>query len=718
MLRFLPLVFAIALVAILVLPTIGRRGDLVVSQIAIGLFGKHVANSPRKRDQVKRLRAAHHPQTHRQYASRTLLYSGIMGVAGGIIGVYLAAFVTALLELTGDQLPGALSVLADLAQFEQLDPSQLFVVLLLSSATVGLGLLGGTYWFRWYILEERAKNRAAAIEASLPRTVSFIYALSRSGMAFPRALSVLSKNEAVYGEAARELGVAVTDMNTFGTDVLTALDRLSERSPSDGMSEFAENLSSVVGSGRELSEFLKDQYEQLREEAASRQRQYLELLSAFAEIYVTVLVAGVLFFITVLSVIGFVLEDTLGLIRFITYVAIPLATAGFVVYVDSATTSLRIDTIDRRALEKLRSEEAVPDRGMASAEGDDPTRSAEGDVETISASASTATQADGGTVRGADGAWERNRERLAAYDRISDVYRWLRQPGTTLVRNPWSTALLTVPLAMIWIVATARPVPLDLLGTMEVIATPLVEGTIVVLGTYALVYEYGKRQRKRIEAQVPDFLDRLASSNNAGMTVIESIRRVTESDLGALSPELDRAWQDIELGADVKTALDRMERRIDSPAVTRAIVLVGNTMRSSGDLGPVVEIAAEESRATERLRRERRSEMLTYLVVIYIAFFVFLGIIGALVVSFVPALEAAAGAVDTESPGATGAIGVLPDVEAIDVDAYLTTFYHVSLVQAVCSGLVAGQLGEGSLRDGVKHATVLLTIAYVVFLFI
>jgi flagellar protein FlaJ len=36
----------------------------------------------------------------------------------------------------------------------------------------------------------------------------------------------------------------------------------------------------------------------------------------------------------------------------------------------------------------------------------------------------------------------------------------------------------------------------------------------------------------------------------------------------------------------------------------------------------------------------------------------------------------------------------------------------------VCSGLVAGQLGEGSVYDGLKHALVLLVVAYVLFTFL
>jgi len=151
----------------------------------------------------------------------------------------------------------------------------------------------------------------------------------------------------------------------------------------------------------------------------------------------------------------------------------------------------------------------------------------------------------------------------------------------------------------------------------------------------------------------------------------------------------------------------------------RAVALVTNAMHASGDIGPVLRIAADESRATWSLRRERRQVMLTYLIVIYISFLVFLGIIASLSVSFIPAVEEAAipGAGGTGGvPGApSGPTGITAGLGAINASAYEQLFFHAAAVQAVCSGLVAGQLGEGSVKDGVKHVVVLLALSLLTF---
>jgi flagellar protein FlaJ len=698
MLWALPLLLAVAILLPLAIERVSRPTRLLVSRTALSLFGDYVSNeSPRKQDQQSRLRAAHVEITHRIYAARTLLYSLLFALSGSILGVYGAATLLWVLRINGEavraQLPAALAFLADLTRVTQLSFSDLFVLLFVSSATVGSLLAFVTYYVRWAVLEDRAERRADRIEATLPRTIAFIYALSRSGMAFPAILDTLTRNRDVYGEAAVEIGVAVRDMNTFGTDVLSALDRTAERTPSSSLEEFGENLSSVLGSGQSLSNFLKGQYDRYQEEAEAQQRQYLDLLSAFAEAYVTVFVAGPLFFITILVVIGLVLQDTLALLRAVVYVGVPLASALFIGYINSTTSSLGSTFRDERS--------EIPGVGISGIT----------DVK-------TEVLPDGG-VGAVEDDWAASRERLAAYTQFESTLGWIRRPGQTLLRTPEYSFFLTVPIGLWWIGTRSGVIPLSPLAALRIVDTPIVEALLFVTTAFALLYEIDKRRVRAIERMIPDFLDRLASINDAGVSIVQSIERLTRSDLDALTPELQRAWEDVRWGADVRAAFRRMERRIDSPLMTRATVLITNAMTASGEIAPVLEIAAEEARATRRLQRERRQEMLTYLMVIYISFFVFIGIVFALSSSFIPAIESADLGANTAGnvPGGVST-GVFSGLGTVDTEAYTLVFYHAAVMQAVFSGLVAGQLGEGSIADGAKHVVILLTLTSIAFVFL
>ena len=689
----LPLVAAVCLLLPVALSPVSRTADLFVTRVAVALFGGYVGRrTARRADQQSLLRAARVGQSHRVYAARTMLFAGVVGVAGGVAGVYVGGVLIGVVRENEATLREAIpqGVGTAVASVPSFGLNEAFVLLLASSAVLGLGGGALVYYARWEVLNQRAVARASAIEATLPRTVAFVYALSRSGTAFPKVLETLSENRAAYGEAAEELGIVAREMSVFGTDAVTALSRMTDHTPSETMDEFGDNLASVLGSGRSLAPFLREQYDRYQDEARSQQQQHLDLLSTFAEVYVTLFVALPIFLVTILGIVGLVLDDTLTLLRVLGYVALPALTFAYVVYVDSVT-----ETLPDRVVQ--------PDVTDADADRD-PRHAGRPRAWT-----------DGGTVSGRDWA---NARRLALYDRIEGVRRRLRNPVDSLVDRPLSTLLLTVPVGAAWLVARAWPVSLDA-SAVATVDEPLVEATLVVLAGYAVAHEVRIRRTRRVDRAVPDFLDRMASLDEAGLTVVASLRRATRGDLGPLGDEVQRAWRDIEWGADAETALRRLDRRVGSVSVSQAVALVTNAMRASGDLAPVLRIAAEESQQARRLRRERSREMFTYLLVIYVSALVFLGIVVGIVVAFFPAIESAASASvaptgTAAGPGATitGGLG------SVDLEAYRTVFFHLAVIQALCSGLVAGQLGEGNVPDGVKHAAALLGVTYVAFLFV
>ena len=682
MYSYIPLVVGLGLFGVLLVPLVSDRAETVFDGVGQALLGSTLSTETRRRSQRPKLEAAHVPRSHRSFAAQTVLYSVIAAIAAGLVSLTVSWQLLAFLAgLTGDI--ALLSTLAGVGVFE-FGPRLAITVVGSLLATVGVGLAAN--WLRWFVLGQRAYSRGSQIDASLPRTVAFMYALSRSGMAFTEVLRTLAENRGVYGEAAVEVDATVRQMDLFGVDLQTAIEDMGDRTPSENMGELSENLGSVLGSGRSLSAYLRSQYERYKEEAEAQQEQYLELLSTFAEAYVTVLVAGPLFVITTLAVIGLVLQDTLAVMRVITYVGIPLATFGFIVYVDSVTE-------DAETQQTADHDEKLVDAGSIQ---------------------QPPTVADGGVDR-----WTSQREQLAMYDRLDRLLTWVTQPLGMVLQRPTITFWGTVPAGLLWIGLTIDAFEPTPFAVLEAVVPPLAEATIVALGAYALAYELRKRQTRDIEQAVPDFLDRFASVNDAGMSIVESFRRVKNSDLGALTPELRRTWRDVQWGSDVATALKRMDRRIGSPLVTRAVTLSTNAMETSDDIAPVLEIAADEARSAQLLNRQRQQVMLTYLVVIYVAFLVFLGIMAALMISFIPAIEdvMAQMAASTGDTGAApgGGIGLVGSGEDVNISGYETIFFHATLVQAACSGLVAGQLGQGSTKDGVKHATLMLVVTYIVF---
>ena len=680
-----PLVLAALLCLPIVLAFVSERVDRVLTRTAIRLFGGYIDKFRTEHpDRQRALRAAQFPTTYREYGSTTMLYAAVAAVVGSILGLYLIWGVLLLLAIEPatmqEALPGPLEFLAHLGGLPELSVWELFGLVALACFTLGAITGTLTYWLRWWFPSYVADARARRIEAALPSTIAFVYALSRSGMAIPDVIRIVARQESTYGEAATEFQLAVRQMDTFGVDVVTALQEMGRRSPSSQFGEFTENLVSVLQSGQSLSDFLERQYQEYQDEAEAQQERTLGLLGTLAEAYVTVLVAGPLFLITILFVIGISVGGTIGPLQVLIYAILPLGNLVFVIYLSMVTDSLI------------------------------PGHSSPPEPEIVVPDARSALRSDGGTGTASAAASSRaNLERLRYYRRIQRLRRAASNPLSTLLERPSLTFAFTVPIAagaVLWRLPEAITADgLDVTVIDNVVAV----ATLFVLSTFAVCYELHRRRVDAIEAAVPDLLDRLASVNDAGTSIVTSIDRVRESDLGPLGDELDRVWADMQWGSDLTTALLRFEYRVRTRAVSRVVTLLTEAMNASGNLGTVLRIGARQAAADRRLKRERAQVMVEYMIVVYVSFLVFLFIVTVLTVYLLPNLPVNGVEADV------GDVSGIGGFSAVDVGVYETLFYHATLVQGLLSGLIAGQLSTGDVRSGAKHAAAMIALSLLLF---
>ena len=723
-----PLVAALALATVVWLSAASRRVETLLARSARRYFGRYVPENHPER--ARQLRAASVDETYRSYAAETYLVTVLAAVVAAVVGVYVTGATLLALPAVGEfinQLPSTIANALGRPELEpELSARQVFLVVTAGGVVSGLAGAGLTYWYRWQAPKNHAEVRRRGINEGLPRTVAFVYALSRGGMAVPEVFRSLAENRAVYGHGADEISVAVREMSLFGRDIITAVRHVSERTPSEQFRTFSENLASVLQSGQDLSGFLREQYDRYSEQAKERQDELLELLATIAEAYVTVLVAGTLFLMTILLVFGLTTTQTINFLRLLAYLLIPLGNLLFIVYLDGKLDMLGVARgTDIGPLEAAVDDDRVPnDVGRRSA--GTPHLSAGDAADTAEAVEGAGTVDSAGVARsdggspGVDAATRPaadSRKRLALYDRLASVKRVLGDPVRTVLWNPTRVLYLTVPLALVWVGLRAPDAVSPAGIEARVLDDVLIRAFLLVVGSFAVFWEVYSRRVRRMERALPELLGRLASLNHAGMSVVESIERVRESDLGLLSVEVDRVWRDLEYGATVDDALRRFGLRVRTTATTRVVTLLTNALRASGNVAPVLRIAAEQAEAELKLRRRRRQQMFTYLVVIYISFLVFLVIIVAVQEVLVPSLPTdvpVPSADDTRRLGVNA--GQFARFAEVDKAAYTLVFFHTALIQAVLSGFVAGQLGEGSLKDGAKHATVMLGVAYVAFL--
>lgn len=678
--KYLPL-FGVALLLLpLFLAPVSARAERAVSGVSLSIFRGYVEGRPDRIPKQRLLESAHVGTVYRVYASKTLFYALLVSLASTILGVYVLTAFYSGVKLGVDMLPqdvySDVAFLLDPVVEPGLDPVARFAVVSLSSAAFGLSLGYATYLARWWLPRNTADARKRQIDMGLMHAVSLMYALSHGGVPFPEVMRTLANNRAVYGEVAEEFEVTVREMEVFGLDMFAAVDRMAARTPSQKFAEFSKNLSTVIEGGKKIPEFLEDQYENYYDEVEDQQEAFLEILAGLSEGYVGLLVAGPLFLITVLIVMGLVMGNTLLLLRLIVYIFLPLLTLGFMLYLSGVMGALRTERKREEVEEEFKHLDGI--------------RRSDADL---------------------DEEGRRNLDRLRTHRGVSWILDALFSPIENFKDRPEATLYLTLPAAAVYVLYSAWAA--FRAGDLSAAAMddPVVQSTILVLAVFGVFQEFYRRKEYRIEAVIPAFLDQLASINEAGRPLAQSIGRISEAEVGPLAPEVRRAWRDIQWHGSAINALRRMEQRIRTEGFTRVVVLTTQAMRATGDLQGVLRIASDDADTNFRLRKRSRERTFTYLIVVYISFFVFLGIIAVLRTVFIPNIPTA----DIGAVGG-GGFGQFTLLEVAQRDAYVLVLFHSALIQGVCSGLVAGQIGERSVKNGAKHAAVLLTLAYVVFL--
>ena len=514
-------------------------------------------------------------------------------------------------------------------------------------------------------------NRATKINLTLHNAVAYMYAMRKGGAQLMTIFRSLSENSKIYGEVALEFRQVVRDADFFGYDVVSAIRHLMETTPSEKLKQFLEDMVSVIESGGDLVSFLSGRVRLYQEEARFEQKLFLSFLSLVAESYVTLFVAGPLFLIIIMVVMGMMGGVAILQLTAVIYLVFPIGSAVFILLID--IISLKGETVERFV--RLKWLHEYSDVNVYHKEGEEPFFA-----------------------------------RLVHYDRVRNAREFFRHPFDAFQKNYNLTLFITVPIALIYLIAVFWVVPhyQDIEIYIDVVDDHVMIALLIVLVPYAFFYEMWRRNVQGMESLIPEFLDRMAGINQVGLTIAQAIGIMVNTNLGLLSYEIKRIKRDIDWGASFSDALIRFEDRIRTPLIARTVTLITKASQMSGSIGDVLAIAASDAKMSDLLKRERLSEMFIYTAIIYLAFVVFVFVVAVISNNFLPIL----GNVDAGGiPQGTA----ISNVSASSIKAILRLMFHSVVLQALLSGLIAGQMGEGSIKAGIKHSCIMMVIALVIF---
>lgn len=208
------------------------------------------------------------------------------------------------------------------------------------------------------------------------------------------------------------------------------------------------------------------------------------------------------------------------------------------------------------------------------------------------------------------------------------------------------------------------------------------------------VYIYHNYAKKRMVIKFfPRFFQEIYNNTSSGMSLVEAVRKSKEGNYGILTPLIRNMCLQIEWGTPFQVALENFGKKVNDNFIKKIITLTENASEFSTDVGKSMKEINEYIFLTNKLERERSTELFPQLISLYFVFFVFLGIIFVIFSFFIPSFG------------------------TINISEYKTIFQNFILIEAVLSGITIGKITENSYIAGLKHLMVLLLIS-LIFLFI
>ncbi|MBQ3570283.1 MAG: type II secretion system F family protein [Methanocorpusculum sp.] len=510
----------------------------------------------------------------------------------------------------------------------------------------------------YYYPALEASGRKNKIEQDLPYAITYMQALSSTVTLYTIFRNVYDAAD-LYGEVSRECGLIVRDVELFGEDLLTAIENTIKITPSENFRELLNDLALVYRSGGNLTSFFNAKAESYRELSRQQMESLLQFLEMIAEIYVTAFVAGPIAIIIMLVAQNLSGSNSIGNLMPLLYIGLPLGAIALigVLYILLPPDNLGIS---RREI-----------------------RDNEFGAGLLAENTETAPDAE-------------FLKQVNARKKVLRLVNIIRHPIKFFISDytvpAVFSAILAVGVLLLWLNGTVAAFFPEY--TVEVFVCLLLIAAMIPL---MAAYEIRRHYVNNVEKQMPEFLREIADMRDIGMTLQSSIAMISGSKTGILSSEVKVVARELEHGAHLSNALVRMEERIGLVSVKRAISLLVKASEVTDYIREILTIAIADLEHYVKMKSKRFNVSFVYLAIIYLSFGIYLFCAYQMNVAFIASFEG---------------MGVTFDLSQNKGD-----MFHIGMILAFFSGIMAGQLSGNSILCGLKHSIIMLAATIVVFTF-
>ncbi|MGP8109267.1 MAG: type II secretion system F family protein [Thermoplasmata archaeon] len=204
-------------------------------------------------------------------------------------------------------------------------------------AAVGLGSVAGGFRF---LVDSRISNRKDQLDRELPFSLSELSVLASTGSSPIRLIRHMARRDHDPALTATFRQIAYK-ADVQGKDLITALAETAKESPSTSVRDTLWDLGNMIHQGGNLDEYLRSKSDAVMSLKRLVQKEFIERLSTFLDMYVSLVLVGVL-----MIAVGAFLLNALGstagpfnaneLLLLLTFGLVPMAVAMTIILVSIA----------------------------------------------------------------------------------------------------------------------------------------------------------------------------------------------------------------------------------------------------------------------------------------------------------------------------------------------------------------------------------------------
>ncbi len=178
--------------------------------------------------------------------------------------------------------------------------------------------------------------RAYALNNELAFVIGYMVVLAGGGVSPMGTLKKIAKMAEIFPAASKEAKTILVDIEVFGLDPISALERAARFNPARLFSELLLGYTTVLKTGGDFGNYLNVKLKEVFEFRSSQTRRAAETIGTMAEAYMTVTALLGLTLFVLYEVQAVLAHDTAGLqnLFVFAFVAVPLISAVFLWIID------------------------------------------------------------------------------------------------------------------------------------------------------------------------------------------------------------------------------------------------------------------------------------------------------------------------------------------------------------------------------------------------